>query len=171
MVPLCGMSFCELFLTSTNATAEIVSFMLTLKLRNQHKLSTVRYQLAQLTQVKWLSYSMPWAKIMTRPGSIMTSSIICRLSQLSTSTACLPVNKFIYFKLIQGTAATCLPGMRRHTQLSQILRLVCRVSSELRPLGQRRSWQNSIRLSRMCGGQPDSDKARLIMSWGIGRVT
>lgn len=36
-------------------------------------------------------YSMPCAKIITRPGSTRTSSLICALSQLSTSTACLPV--------------------------------------------------------------------------------
>lgn len=34
-------------------------------------------------------YSMPWAKIITNPGSIMTSSDMCVLSHGKTRTACL----------------------------------------------------------------------------------
>lgn len=35
-------------------------------------------------------YSTPCANIITNPGSTITSSFICGLSQLNTNTACLP---------------------------------------------------------------------------------
>lgn len=38
-------------------------------------------------------YSIPCAKIITRPGSTSTSSLMCALSQLSTRTACFPANQ------------------------------------------------------------------------------
>lgn len=37
-------------------------------------------------------YSTPCANIMTNPGSTITSSLMCGLSQLNTNTACLPVD-------------------------------------------------------------------------------
>lgn len=35
-------------------------------------------------------HSIPWAKIMTRPGSSSMSSFMCRLSHAMTTTACFP---------------------------------------------------------------------------------
>lgn len=58
-------------------------------------------------------YSIPCAKIITRPGSTSTSSLMCALSQLSTRTACFPaitrnktllstqVGRFAYYVQIQ----------------------------------------------------------------------
>lgn len=37
-----------------------------------------------------MGYSMPWANIMTRPGSTIMCSSTCVLSHCRTSTACLP---------------------------------------------------------------------------------
>jgi len=63
------------------------------------------------------NYSMPWANIITRPGSTITSSVMWTLSQLSTSTACLPamtkplISQGMCFSMEFWTQHS--PGMRR----------------------------------------------------------
>lgn len=105
-------------------------------------------QMQKESRIEFVSYSMPCAKIITRPGSTIMSSLMCALSQASTSTA-------------------CLPGTRLHTQFSYWRRLFWRVSSAQRPGGQRRSWQFSIRSSIMCEGHPISLRTLLIIRYKI----
>ena len=86
---------------------------------------------------------MPWAKIMTRPGSRIMSSLMCMLSHAMTMTA-------------------CLLAIRRHTYCSYCLRFIWRVSSVKRPGGHLRSCALDMSSSTMYSGQPDSASARWI---------
>ena len=89
------------------------------------------------------NYSIPWANIITIPGSMIMSSLMCALSQAMTMTA-------------------CLPGTRRQTYCSYCRLFICRVSRVKSPGGHRRSCALSIRSSKTVSGHPDSAKQRRI---------
>ena len=97
---------------------------------------------------RWLYYSIPWAKIMTRPGSRIISSEIWVLSQAITTTA-------------------CLPGILLHTYCSYCLRFICLVSRVCSPGGHLLSWAFSINSFTIWPGHPDSCNDRLIIAWNI----
>ena len=84
---------------------------------------------------------MPWAKIITIPGSRIMSSLMWVLSQAITTTACFPgILRAVY-------CSYCLHNFQCKLSKSQVksyLRFICRVSNVCRPGGHRRSCAFSI---------------------------
>ena len=128
---------------------------------------------------------MPWAKIITIPGSRIMSSLMWVLSQAITTTACFPgILRAVY-------CSYCLHNFQCKLSKSQVksyLRFICRVSNVCRPGGHRRScafsissvtvWGVAIYMIKQCQqlrfhekdppmwtGHPDSWRDLLIMAW------
>ena len=128
---------------------------------------------------------MPWAKIITIPGSRIMSSLMWVLSQAITTTACFPgILRAVY-------CSYCLHNFQCKLSKSQVksyLRFICRVSNVCRPGGHRRScafsissvtvWGVAMYMIKQCQqlrfhekdppmwtGHPDSWRDLLIMAW------
>ena len=77
---------------------------------NWNKLGRQSYNNYQAQLWMTLDHSTPWAKIMTRPGSIIIASAMCTFSHAITTTACLPTHRWRLFITSIGESPF-LPGL------------------------------------------------------------